>query len=531
MLRYLPILMLVILLAAPFALERPGEAPDPDARRLVITTPHNEQIRDEFSRAFSEWHLAEFQEAVSIDWSTPGGTSEIRKLLTSEYTAALEDGIPPGGNSDLLWGGGTYEFMQLAKPIVVKRDGEEKSTRVLEVLNLEKFGLEEPWLESIYGDGWIAGDRLFDPELRWFGTALSSFGIVYNRDLVSQLGMDEPGTWQDLADPRYLTWLTMVDPGMSGSVTTAFEAILQRRGWIEGWQILRRLAANARSFAGSSTKGPLDVAAGEAAAAICIDFYGRYEAQRTLDAAVRAGLQGPEARGRIGYVSPPGETVIDPDPIGLMTGAPDPELAARFIEFVLSEDGQSLWQFRLAEAGLGPRKFELRRLPIRRSLYRDQFDLFVDQVDPWSIATPVASPNRAMRSFIAPMFRGIALDQHHLLRDAWRTIFEHPEYPRDRGPLVTAGDVDDPELRSMIEAFDAMPLVPGIDGRRFDLSDPSQLAEVKAGWLRDGFAGHELWPDPADPAEILRRIIRKQTRANYESIIDGTAAARAGGVS
>ena len=524
MLRYLPIVMLVLLLAAPFALERPGEAPDPDARRLVITTPHNEQIRDEFSRAFEEWHLARFDEQVAIDWSTPGGTSEIRKLLNSEYTAALKDGIEPGGNSDLLWGGGTYEFIQLSKPITIEVDGQEKSTRVLAPMDFEAS-----YLKNIYGDGMIAGDRLFDGDLRWFGTALSSFGIVFNRDLVTQLGLSEPGTWEDLANPRYVTWLTMVDPGMSGSVTTAFEAILQRRGWIEGWQILRRLAANARSFAGSSTKGPLDVAAGEAAAAICIDFYGRYEAQRTRDAAIRAGLQGADAKGRIGYVSPPGETVIDPDPIGLLTGAPDPELARRFVEFVLSEDGQSLWQYKVAETGPGPRRFELRRLPIRRSLYRDHFAEFVDKVDPWKIATPVASPNRAMRSFITPMFRGIALDQPERLRRAWKAIFEHPSYPHDQGPLVTADDVEDPQLRAMLVAFDRMPVVPGPQGGRFDLGDPSQLATVKTGWMRGGFDEDGLWPEPADPREILRRVIRRQAEADYESIIDGSAASKVTG--
>ena len=515
MLRYLPIVMLVILLAAPFALERPGDRPDPDARRLVITSPHNEQIRDEFSRAFEQWHQDRFDEAVAVEWSTPGGTSEIRKLLLSEYTAALEDGLEPGGNSDLLWGGGTYEFMQLSRPITVEVDGEERSTRVLAEVEFPK-----EWLASVYDDGTIAGDELFDPEGRWFGTALSSFGIVYNRDLVGELGLEDPTTWEDLAAPEYVTWLTMVDPGMSGSVTTAFEAILLRRGWIDGWRILRRLAANARCFAGSSTKGPLDVAAGEAAAAVCIDFYGRYEAQRTRDAAIRAGLVGPDAQGRIGYVSPAGETDIDPDPIGMLTGAPDPELARRFIEFVLSEDGQALWQFRVAESGPGPRRFELRRMPIRRSLYRKDFDRFVDQVDPWRIATPVASPNRAMRSFISPMFRGMALDQPELLREAWTAITRHPAYPTDLGPLVTADMVDDPQLRRMLEAFDAMPVVPGPDGSSFDLADPSLLATVKAGWLRDGFVDDGLWPEHADPGEILRRVIRKECRARYESILE-----------
>ncbi len=517
MFRYLPIVMLLFLLAAPFAFERPGEKPDPNARRLVIVTPHNEQIRDEFSRAFAAWYRQKYDESVAVAWSTPGGTSEIRKLLLSEYKAALEDGLEPGGNADLMWGGGSYEFTELSKPISIERDGKTLSTRVLAPIDFD-----DSYLKSVYGDGLIAGDPLFDPDRRWFGTALSSFGIVFNRDLVGELGVSEPGTWQDLADPAYLTWLTMVDPGMSGSVTTAFEAILLRRGWIDGWRILRRLAANARSFAGSSTKGPLDVAAGEAAAAICIDFYGRYEAQRTRDAAIRAGLEGPDARGRIGYVSPPGETDIDPDPIGMLTGANDPELARRFIEFVLSVDGQALWQFPVAETGMGPRRFELRRMPVRRDLYRDDFDRFVDQVDPWRIATPVSHPNRAMRSFITPMFRGIALDQPELLREAWGRITSHSAYPTDRGPLVLAADVDDPELQAMLEAFDRMPVVPGPDGRTFDLADPGVLAEVKAGWLRGGFEEDGLWPADADPGEILRRIVRDQTRDRYRAIVEGT---------
>jgi iron(III) transport system substrate-binding protein len=111
--RYTPIALLLILLAAPFLLEQKGEPADPDSPQLVIVTPHNEQIRWEFKRAFERWHEATFGERVQVMWSTPGGTSEIRKLLVSEYTAALEAGLPPGGNADLLWGGGSYEFAQL----------------------------------------------------------------------------------------------------------------------------------------------------------------------------------------------------------------------------------------------------------------------------------------------------------------------------------------------------------------------------------------------------------------------------------
>lgn len=516
-LRSIPIVFLVILLIVPFAFRISEPEVPAEARVLVVVSPHNEQIRAEFSRAFEAWCKDNHDEYVKIAWSTPGGTSEIRKLLISEYTSALENGLEPGGNADLLWGGGSYEFSQLAKPITVPMpDGETRETRVLAPL---EFSDEQ--LRKIYGDGTIAGEPLFDEDRRWFGTALSSFGIVFNRDILPELDVPSPTRWRDLTVPEYQGWITMVDPGMSGSVTTAFEAILQHRGWDEGWWILRRLAANARSFAGSSTKGPLEVAAGETAAAVCIDFYGRYEAQRTRDAAIRAGLVGPDAAGRIGYVDPPGETSIDPDPVALLTGAPDPELARRFVDFVLSEEGQAIWQFPVNEQGLGPREFELRRLPIRRDLYAKHFDRFVDKVDPWKIATPVENPNRAMRAFIAPMFRGIALDQPELLEEAWSTITQHPSYPKDAGPLVTAGDVNDPELAEMIRRFDAMPIVPGPDGTSEDLSDPTVLEKVKRGWLRRGWADDGLWPSEADPSEIFRRLVRRQAAENYRAIIDG----------
>jgi hypothetical protein len=215
----------------------------------------------------------------------------------SEYTAALEDDLPPGGNADLLWGGGSYEFSLLSRPIEKEIDGETRSTTVLAPVDFD-----EAALAAIYGDGRIAGDPLFDAGHRWFGTALSSFGIVYNRDALRLLDLNEPGTWQDLCDPAYVGWLTMVDPGMSGSVTTAFDAILQRRGWMDGWRILRRMAANAHSFAGSSTAGPLDAAAGEAAARRRFR-----EAVLRMDAAVKAAKKKGKKRRTKDGKTPSGE--------------------------------------------------------------------------------------------------------------------------------------------------------------------------------------------------------------------------------
>ncbi|MHC4710407.1 MAG: CinA family nicotinamide mononucleotide deamidase-related protein [Planctomycetota bacterium] len=319
------LVVFVVLVALPLLLA-PRRAAPPDGARLIIITPHNEQIRYEFSRAFAAWHADRFGARVHVEWSVPGGTSEILRMLRSQYAAAADAGDPLGGRADLMWGGGSWVHEQLKRPAVPIT---------------APIDFDDGWLESVYGDNRIGDARLYDPLKHWFGTALAAFGIVYNRDVLAELGVAEPRTWADLADPRLEGWVAMADPAHSGSITTLFETILRQRGWEEGWWILRRAGANARGFSASALKSPVDVSLGDAAAGLCIDFFGRYQAQAIKSAG---------GRRRIGYIDPAGETSIDADPISMLGGAPRPDLARRFIEFCLSEPGQSLWQFPVGEA-------------------------------------------------------------------------------------------------------------------------------------------------------------------------------------
>jgi iron(III) transport system substrate-binding protein len=492
------------LLAVPVVLAPRGEPRRGGERRpLVIVTPHQENIRAEFKQAFERWHRDAFGEEVEVAWSTPGGTSEIRRVLEASYLSDLQKGQEPGGDADLLWGGGSYEFMQLSKPLVATDPaGNEVTTTVLGPLALPR-----EVLLATYGAERIGGVPLFDPEGRWFGTALSGFGIVSNSDVLGRLGVDPPTRWEDLADPRLRGQVALANPAQSGSVTTAFEAILQRKGWNDGWAILRRMAANARSFSASAPKAPTDVSLGDAAAGVCIDFYGRSQAQAVTDAERAAGRERDVPRVR--YVDPAGETVIDPDPIGLLRGAPDPELARRFVEFTLSREGQALWQFPARKRtespdGLGPAEHELRRLPVRRELYERDLARFSDPVDPFAIASAVEKPNPDLRSFLPPIFVAFAIDSRRELAAAWEAIVTHPAYPRDRPGVVRAADVDDPTLRRMLELFDELPTVPGPGGTSYSLADLASLGPVRSGWLRGGWKGEGLWPEGASPAELFR---------------------------
>lgn len=510
--RIVVIVVFIAILAVPFLF---GGRPVTDSdhlRRVIIITPHNEQIRHEFEHAFRDWHLEKYGERVDVVWSTPGGTSEIRKMLQAQYTAALRSGGPVGGNADLVFGGGQFEHDQLKAGVSAVIDGQKQSISITQPVEFSDDALNE----------WFGGRRsldtakLFDEDGFWFGTALSGFGIVYNRDILKQFGINEPRQWQDLADPDLFGLVALGNPGMSGSIRKSFDTVLQRTGWRDGWRILRRAGANARYFSASSPKIPIDVSMGDAAAGVCIDFYGRYQSQAISDAG---------GGDRVGYVDPRRTSAIDADPISMLRGAPNPELARRFIEFTLTEQGQALWQFpRGAQVNgiRGPIEFELRRLPIRLSMYRDElFEHFIDSVNlfaEYESASGSESFNRAYWAFVPLLFHAITIDTHEELQKAWQAIVQHPAYPPGIA-IVTADDVHDANLKQMLRLFDDLPIVPGPDGSSLDLDDVSNLGAISTGWLDGEWRSADLWDEAANPTDVLRVDLTRAIKQNYRRVV------------
>ena len=147
---------------------------------------------------------------------------------------------------------------------------------------------------------------------------------------------------------------------------------------------------------------------------------------------------------RLLYVTPRGGSSISGDPISLLRGADHRELGARFIEFVLSEDGQKLWNGKPGTPG-GPEKHALRRLPIRRDFYPDaenpavdarakaragttSDDLLDPAVDAYELAHAFTYEPRwtaAHFSFLRSFVRAMCMDAGEELRAAWRAILEN----------------------------------------------------------------------------------------------------------
>jgi iron(III) transport system substrate-binding protein len=478
----------IIILGVPF-LARPRAEKSANAaadRTLVIITPHVQQIRDEFARAFADWSLRTHGQRVRIVWNIPGGTSEIVKTLQAQYTAAIKNGdIAPDGSCkpgvipiDLMLGGGSYDHGRLKRGVSVKVNtgsGEQDVNLSMSV----PAGIDPATLKDWFGENKIGAQNLYEPEQYWIGTALSSFGIVYNRDLCRARNIPDPSGFEDLTRPEMFGLVALADPRQSGSIATTFDAILSAYGWEKGWRVLREMTGNTRYFTNSSTKPPIDVGQGEAIAGLAIDFYGRNQAEQI-------SLPGQDpATARVGYVDPKGAVYIDADPVSVLRGGPEPELARQFIAFCLSDEGQALWNLpssrdprgvsnpTIASGGktirLGPEVSNLRRLPICRSFYAKYGKFMTDQVDPYAIASQ--NTPKGWRDAIAPMMAAFSVDVMREQHEAWKALL-----------AARADSAFSSSARSEMEAaFFAWPKTKMPDGSVLEF-DERNIKAILAAW-------------------------------------------------
>jgi iron(III) transport system substrate-binding protein len=474
--RHLIVVVLAGIIALPFVLRPKRGASKHADETVVIITPHNEAIRHEFGIGFAKWYRAKTGRSISVDWRVIGGTGEIVRFLEGEYVAAFENhwtrtlGRPwsvdvqagfqngrlpadapqivrdaraaflaseVGCGIDVFFGGGTYDYIRQAQ-----------AGRVIDSGLLR---LHPEWFSDAVIPQRFRGEDYWDRDGLWLGTVLSSYGIIFNRDGLKRAKIDrDPAQWSDLADPRLIGEVGLTDPTKSSSVAKAFENIIQqqmqrrlialqkaepngdsaaiearavRDGWLEGLRLIQQIGANARYFTDSSQKPPIDVAAGNCTVGLCIDFYGRQQ----QEAVKRRGESS-----RVDYVSPPGGSVPAVDPIGLMRGAPNRTAGVAFIEFVLSPEGQKLWNFRPGTAG-GPERFALRRSPVRRDFYAqtEWKSLRTDPEDaPFTEGEALiyreAWTGRIFRE-MAFIIRVLCQDTHAELREAWRAIHDARE--------------------------------------------------------------------------------------------------------
>jgi len=270
--------LVLVLLAVP--------ACGPQGDVLVVYTPHGRDLLEHFGERFEEANPG-----VSVQWLDMG-SQEILERVRSERAN------PQG---DVWWGAPDDMFIRAAED-----------------------GLLAPFRPD-----WAAGlpeDRQ-DLEDRWFATYLTPQVIAYNTDAVSR---DEaPSEWDDVLDPRWRDQLLIREPLASGTMRAIFASIIYRESQgtgdpEAGYEWLLRLDAQTKEYVLNPT--------------LLYQKLARQEGLVTLwnmpdIETLRASADYP-----IDYRIPSQGTPVVVDGVAVIEGAPHPELARAFVEYVGSEE-------------------------------------------------------------------------------------------------------------------------------------------------------------------------------------------------
>ncbi len=281
-------------------------APIAVTERLTIITPHNSHIREAFENGFSDWYFSRTGDYVQVEWivlGTPLCVDYVDQIF-SEHTDGPVRRVP-----DIMFGGGVTDHAVLAKR------GQCQPLELGDVLTNIPAA--------------INGLPTRDEKGQWFATGLSSIGLLVNKRCCTERGISFPGTWSDLADPQYYSWIGMADPEASGSHRQAMVFTLQSLGWEKGWPVLLRMMANSRAIVGGSRDVLNHIGNGVFLAGFCVNF----------DGLARVDASG----GEMSYINPAGATVATPAVLSVLRTARDVGLAEQFVRFCFSEKGQLLW--------------------------------------------------------------------------------------------------------------------------------------------------------------------------------------------
>lgn len=179
---------------------------------------------------------------------------------------------------------------------------------------------------ALSGQRRVAGYPVNDPDGKYVGFALSRYGVLFDPTYLAGLGLKPPETWSDLLAPGYAGHIGMTTPSRSGTTHLMVETILQRQGWARGWAMLSRLGGNLSTITARS----FGVASGVAQR--------RFGIGPTID--FLAGLPGGSASMPVFVGVEP--AILVPASIAVLARSQNVEAAEKFIEFLLSREGQLL---------------------------------------------------------------------------------------------------------------------------------------------------------------------------------------------
>jgi len=169
------------------------------------------------------------------------------------------------------------------------------------------------------------GMKVKDADYYWTAFAPWIVTNLYNGKVLKKLRLPPPKTWNDLLNPIYRGNIVHTLPYASGTMHEAIEILLQAFGEKEAWRYLRLLAAQLARFSTGSTDTTNLVKRGEVPIGV---------AQPQMNA-MAARKDGYPVRDLL-----PEKTILVPEAVALLKGAPNEAIGKIFLDWLYSKDGQ-----------------------------------------------------------------------------------------------------------------------------------------------------------------------------------------------
>ena len=287
------------------------------ADTVTVVTSFPRDMTDPFKVAFEKAH--------------PGTTLEVVSRNTNAAVSHLKE-TRNANTVDLMWASAPDAFE------VLKAEG------LLEKVQINAQGVPDA----------VGGYPINDPDGTYFGFAASGYGIMYNTRYIKANDLPVAKEWDDLKRPEYNGHVAMAAPSRSGTTHLTVETLLQGEGWEKGWATWKWISGNMNTVTERSFGVPDAVNSGSTGFGIVIDFFGLAS----------------KASGFPVELVYPSVTAIVPANIGVIKNAPNHEGAKKFVEYLLSPEGQKVL--------LNP---AIMRLPVNPEAYKDAPEGFPNPFD------------------------------------------------------------------------------------------------------------------------------------------------------
>jgi iron(III) transport system substrate-binding protein len=263
--------------------------------RVVVSIPTSAELRKEFEAGFRGKYPG-----IELELSVARGAANINKIVEEHKAGARSIDMHIGGTSSIITG---LLWNELLEPVM--------PSMLLAEVRDEK--------------NWWAGHLWADNAKKYIYTftAYMTETIWYNAELVKP---EEITAWDSLLEPKWKGKIAILDPRTPGSGESTWAFLLR----IKGEPFLAKLAAQEMLVGRNLRQLGEAVARGKSAVSIGLSYY-------TYQPFIKAGLPvKPISTIREGYYAASGSGSVI-----LLKNAPHPNASKVFLNWLLSQDGQS----------------------------------------------------------------------------------------------------------------------------------------------------------------------------------------------